>query len=396
MKRIAIIFHRFGPYHIARLKASSNFCKLTAIELSAEDLTYAWDKVQTEDGFTQITLFDEDIYKQKPHDIVTRMSSALEKCHPDVVIIPGWADCGALSALLWCLENNVPTVVMSESQSNDDDRKWWKELLKSKIISLYSSGLVGGRPHAEYLASFGVLLEKIFTGYDAVDNSYFTTRAEEARKNAVGIRNRLALPENFFLASSRFVEKKNILRLLQAYQGYLQQAGESAWKLVLLGDGPLKQIVLEQRSELGLNDYVAMPGFKQYDELPLYYGMAKAFIHASTVEQWGLVVNEAMACGLPVLVSNRCGCALDLVIEESNGFTFDPYDSEELTAFMVKMSSGKIDLEAMGQASLSIISNWTPTNFALNLLKAAEAACLTLKPKITFADKLLLKGLLHW
>ena len=70
-----------------------------------------------------------------------------------------------------------------------------------------------------------------------------------------------------------------------------------------------------ERSALGLDNDVIFPGFIQYDELPAYYGLAKAFIHASTVEQWGLVVNEALAAGLPVLVSERCGCAPDLVRE---------------------------------------------------------------------------------
>ena len=81
-----------------------------------------------------------------------------------------------------------------------------------------------------------------------------------------------------------------------------------------------------------------MPGFKQYDELPIYYGLAGAFIHASTTEQWGLVVNEAMAAGLPVIVSERCGCAPDLVENGRNGFTFDPYDVDALTHLMLKMA----------------------------------------------------------
>ncbi len=81
------------------------------------------------------------------------------------------------------------------------------------------------------------------------------------------------------------------------------------WDLVLLGDGPLKPTLLKLISSLGLESCVHLPGFKQYDELPVYLGLAETFIHASTTEQWGLVVNEAMASGLPVLVSNRCGCA---------------------------------------------------------------------------------------
>ena len=84
---------------------------------------------------------------------------------------------------------------------------------------------------------------------------------------------------------------------------------------------------------------VILAGFKQYDELPAYYGLASAFVHASTTEQWGLVVNEAMASGLPVLVSDRCGCAPDLVEDGVNGFTFDPYDVEALAGLMQRVAA---------------------------------------------------------
>ena len=80
-----------------------------------------------------------------------------------------------------------------------------------------------------------------------------------------------------------------------------------------------------------------LPGFKPYDELPVYYALANAFVHASTTEQWGLVVNEAIASGLPVIVSNRCGCAPELV--NGNGFTFDPTNEHELTARLLEMAS---------------------------------------------------------
>jgi glycosyltransferase involved in cell wall biosynthesis len=80
------------------------------------------------------------------------------------------------------------------------------------------------------------------------------------------------------------------------------------WDLVLLGDGPLKADLCRLIDDLRIRNRVLMPGFKQYEELPAYYALARAFVHASATEQWGLVVNEASASGLPVIVSNRCGC----------------------------------------------------------------------------------------
>ena len=141
------------------------------------------------------------------------------------------------------------------------------------------------------------------------------------------------------------MEKKNLPKLIEAYAEYRIRSesgsqkpevidSKALWELVLLGDGPLKTDLRRLISDLRLNEHVHLPGFKQYEELPVYYGLAKAFVHASTTEQWGLVVNEAIASGLPVIVSNRCGCAPELV--NGNGFTFDPGNRHELVARLVR------------------------------------------------------------
>jgi glycosyltransferase involved in cell wall biosynthesis len=141
---------------------------------------------------------------------------------------------------------------------------------------------------------------------------------------------------------------------------------------------------------------VLLPGFKQYPDLPAYYGLASAFIHASTTEQWGLVVNEAMASGLPVLVSNRCGCAQDLVREGVNGFTFDPYNVEEMANVMLRLTeTPKHRLTEMGDASRQLISAWGPERFARGLHDAAETALKNPPPIATVYDRLLLMALIY-
>ena len=138
-----------------------------------------------------------------------------------------------------------------------------------------------------------------------------------------------------------------------------------------------------------------MPGFKQYPDLPAYYGLANAFIHASTTEPWGLVVNEAMASGLPVLVSNRCGCAADLVREGVNGFTFDPCNVEEIAQKMFQLSAFQpFKLSAFADASLEIISSWGTNRFADGLKQAADCALQTGAAKDSLVQKWFLKMLI--
>ena len=202
-------------------------------------------------------------------------------------------------------------------------------------------------------------------------------------------------PSAYFLTSCRFVPEKNLLRLLAGYARY-RQAVPDAWDLVLLGDGPLAGQIRSTLNQLGLEGSVHLPGFKQYEELPAYYALAGAFVLPSVSEPWGLVVNEAMAAGIPVLVSARCGCAQDLVHDGRNGWTFDPFDVEGLAALMARVSqlTPEQRLE-MGCASQEIIARWKPETFAEGLWRAVEAAQAAPRTSLSALDGRLFWLLMH-
>jgi glycosyltransferase involved in cell wall biosynthesis len=206
--------------------------------------------------------------------------------------------------------------------------------------------------------------DAIFVGYDVVGNDTF--HPQKIRTLPVPVK------RPFFLAINRFVGKKNLLFLLIAYSKYLQQFQDAAWDLVLCGDGELRSQIEQKISDLNLQDYVHLTGFLQQEQMLPYFAHAKCFIHASIQEQWGLVVNEAMASGLPVLVSNRCGCYEDLIVEGVNGFGFDPENLQQLTDLMLKISSDDVDLQKMGDRALEHIQNFSPDRFARGLMQAVE------------------------
>ncbi len=394
MIRITVLFNRLGPYHHARLSSLATRCDLSCVEISSVDQTYQWEKIEGASGLKRVTLFaDADADLQPRKEMQQRIGVALEELQPHVIAIPGWSGRAALAALLWCRLHHVPAIVMSDSQAIDQNRRWWKETIKRCVVEQFSAGLVAGSPHIDYLQKLGMPNRVIFTGYDAVDNQFFRSASDRVRRNATDLRQNFDLPERYFLASNRFIKKKNIPLLLRAYASYRKYSGGTPWSLVLLGDGELQSDIIRMREELGLVNTVIMPGFKQYNELPLYYGLASAFIHASTTEQWGLVVNEAMASSLPVLVSKRCGCATDLVQCGRNGFTFDPYDVEELAGLMMKLSSGECDLTTMGKISWKIIGGWGTDNFTENFMRAAKAVINAPTNRPTLLDTLILKGL---
>jgi glycosyltransferase involved in cell wall biosynthesis len=187
------------------------------------------------------------------------------------------------------------------------------------------------------------------------------------------------------------VPKKNLARLLTAYGLYREAAGSTAWDLVLCGDGPLRGELEAMTDHLGLRPWVHFPGFVQYGELPVYYGLASAFVLVSTTEQWGLVVNEAASAGLPLLVSERCGCVPELVVEGRNGRSLDPFDEAGIADAMKFLSDEPDRASRMGQASQEVVSAFSPTRFGDSLISAAACALERPVAKPGAIDRLLVR-----
>jgi glycosyltransferase involved in cell wall biosynthesis len=344
---------------------------------------------------------DEGDGETAPSSLITkRMFDALEEAKPEVVAVPGWSTRSALAAVNWCVRQQAPAVVMSESTVWDHDRKPFREWMKRRILRFFSSALVGGTAHARYLEMLGMPADRIFRGYDVVDNDCFAQNTKEVRDRRSEVRQEYGLPENYFLASARFIPKKNLHALIRAFARYRELSSDvrsptsDLWHLVILGDGPLISDLRSLISDLGLIDSVLLPGFKQYDELPVYYGLANAFVHSSTTEQWGLVVNEAMASSLPVLVSNRCGCAQDLVTEGKNGWTLDPFDVGGMAEVMKQCAERDTEeRNAMGKNSYDRIEAFSPATFADGLSNAVECALRVPRITASFADRFVLRAL---
>jgi 1,2-diacylglycerol 3-alpha-glucosyltransferase len=371
---VAILFDRLGPYHVARIAAAAELYPTIAIEFGSESSTYAWDHVATE-AFLRHTIVSgaraEDVSRA---NFARDLFEVLERQRPSVIALPGWYHFGSLLALAWARWRGAVTVMMSETQADDEARQWLKERIKRRVLGLCSSALVGGVRHFAYAKELGMPEERTFLGYDVVDNDYFASRADAVRQDADAHRARLGLPPRFFIASNRFIPKKNLFTLMRAYARYRGETTGESVALVILGDGPLRADLESLRSELGLEAKVLLPGFQQYEEIPTYYGLAEAFVHASTVEQWGLVVNEAAAAALPLLVSRHCGCSPELVREGENGYTFDPHDEIGLSARLRELAGDAGKRRRFGIRSREIVSAFSPRFFAEQLRRAAQSA----------------------
>ena len=269
---------------------------------------------------------------------------------------------------------------MSESQRIDHPRVWWKEAVKRRRVRRFSAALVGGPRHRAYLTDLGMSADRIALGYNAVDNDLYAGRADAARRSSDGRRGLPAAP--YFLAVNRFVSEKNLPRLLRAFARYRRQATGDAWDLVLCGGGPGAAEVEEAVAASGVAGAIHRPGFLQADELARWYAFASAFVHPSLMEPWGLVVNEAAACGLPLLVSDRAGCA-ETLVPAGTGKRFDPRDEEGLAAGLAWLAGLPLaERLALGRRAAEVVADWGPERFARGTL---EALARTSQPVAQFA-----------
>lgn len=373
--RACLFFSNFGPYHVARIAALSAHCTVLPIEICATSMNYQWGAGGYE-SFGRTTLIRAEDAESAGHAVVRdRLLQALDRLKPEVLAVPGWFAPASLSAIQWAVAAGVPVVMMSESTRNDERRRPHKEYVKRQVVRTCSAAIVGGKPHARYIQELGMDASRVVDGYDVVDNRHFSRGAAAARSNAEATRRDLGLPANYFLASSRFLPRKNLLRLIAAYDLYHRRAGPgNVWSLVILGYGGQEQEIRSEVAQRNLLPWVRLMGFQPYERLPGYYGLSGAFVHPALAEPWGLVVNEAMAAGTVPLVSKACGCAPDLVTDGETGFQFDPEDVEQLSSLMLRIGSEAGLRDRLAKNAESRIQEWSPDRFARNFMRAAELA----------------------
>jgi len=321
-----------------------------------------------------IRLADSSYEEAPMRDIGRRLVRVLTQLQPEVIVIAGYSDLPMRTAAKWARRNRRGVVLCSETTGWDFKRRRWRESIKRMWIRRHiDAAVVGGQPHRDYAVKLGIEPERIWDRYDVVDNEYFSRRCDALRAEGSAARIKAGLADNYFLYVGRFAPEKNLVTLLRAYRRYREE-NETPWSLVMVGDGPDRSYLL-QVARAEQIEGVIWAGSKQADELPLYYAFAGCFILPSSLEPWGLVVNEAMASGLPVIASYRCGCASDLVSDGCNGFVFDPGDVGQLSQLMLQMGSKSLEQRcAMAQASRRMISGWSPENWAIQVASAAHCA----------------------
>jgi len=299
------------------------------------------------------------------------MGRALEHIQPDVILCGGYNYPAAWQALFWARNRQIPFLLWSESHAGDMRSNHASiELLKREFLRLCNGFVVPGTAANDYLRGFGIDQSRIFKAVNAVDNTFFSDGAKFARENAIQLRAELGLPERYFLFTGRLVREKGIFELLSAY-ATLDSALRMTTGLVFVGDGPCRSEIEHQAASISPG-VIRFVGFAQRERLPIFYSLAEVLILATYTDPWGLVINEGMACGLPIIVSDVAGCAMDLVTEDWNGKIVPVRDAVALAAAMRAVAEDPERRALMALNSSRRISSYSPQLWSGGILEMMQ------------------------
>jgi 1,2-diacylglycerol 3-alpha-glucosyltransferase len=366
-RRIVIVTEIIAPYRIPEFNAlaAKQDLDLHVIFLAETDATQRqWLVYENEMHFSYeiLTSFRRRIFGYN-FLLNWGMSRALKLAMPDAIVCGGYSYFATWTALWWARRERIPFLLWAESNKNDlRSGSWTTEFLKKTFIRRCSGFIVPGHSSREYLAEYGVADDIIFTAVNAVDNDFFAAGASDARANAEPKRRSFDLPPRYFLFVGRLVREKGIFDLLEAYNS-LDPDVRSKVGLVFVGDGPAR-VELEMRAAEVSSGQIKLAGFAQRNELTVYYGLAEALVFPTHSDPWGLVVNEAMACGLPILITNVAGCVADLVEDRGNGLVLKVGDIPALSKAMTTLAVDSRLRSQMAAASSSRIKSFSDIAWA--------------------------------
>jgi len=279
---------------------------------------------------------------------------------PDALLVYGWSFYSHLQLLRY-FKGKKTIIVRGDSNMLDSIpfyKKWIRLLFLRWVYSHVDYALYVGKNNYTYYKKAGVEEGQLIRGPHAVDNKRFSQPDDIYAREALSLRNELKIPEeaNVFLFAGKMEIKKDPGILLKAFvQAGMDKKGNH---LVMVGNGPMEDQLKQEYED---NHAIHFMDFLNQSRMPVIYRLSDVFVLPSRGpnETWGLAVNEAMACGRAILVSDRCGCAADLVTPGKNGYIMKAGDLDDLMEKLQLLSGNKEAVKRMGKNSSQKIAEYS-------------------------------------
>lgn len=279
----------------------------------------------------------------------------LKRWQIDVVVVNGWVVKTCLQTLAACCRLGIPCIARGEA-NHLRPRPWWKRLLQKRLVRSYDAVLPIGSANRDFYLSHGVPEARMFAAPYCVDNARFEHASQQALERRDQLRNQRRIPPDAvcFVYCGKLEQKKHPVELIGAFlkasRTVVGNGNSGPMHLLVVGDGELRNKCEFLVSEFGrLNPGEDVPvtftGFRNQSQIVDDYVAGDVLVLPSDAgETWGLVVNEAMVCGRPAIVSDLVGCAADMITDGRTGWTFPFGDWDALTDVLLKVSriAGKL------------------------------------------------------
>ncbi len=373
--KLAIVTEIIAPYRIPVFNALAKRKELDlhVIFLAETDPTWRqWRVYKEEIEFRYDVLPSWRRRFRKHHLLLNRgVVKALNRIRPDVLICGGYNYVASWQAVLWARSHRVPALLWSESTAHEQrSRHRLIEFLKILFLRLCQGFVVPGTASEEYLRALGIARDCIFRAPNAVDIDFFSTLAQDCHQQ-LELRALLDVPSRYFLYVGRLVKEKGLFDLLRAY-ARLDPCLRSKVGLVLSGHGQDQVALMEEASRIKPGA-IRFVGFLHREDLPSLYALADAVVLPTHSDPWGLVVNEAMSCGRPVVVTSVAGCASDLVKDGWNGHVVSPANISQLSSSLARLAENSELRRQMGIRGWEMIQAFSPDSWAYGIANALSA-----------------------
>ncbi len=312
-----------------------------------------------------IRLVGKDIHTFHINPEVLKKLGAI-KNDLEKVIICGWDSLTYWQAAYYCKRNLIPFTVWSGSTVHE---KSWRRVVFMPIIKWIiknaSEYIAYGTRAKKFLHTLGAPLDKIKIFYNSVDVEYFSEKAVELAPRRDSLREKLSIAKSdyVFLYIGQLITRKGIRDLLSAFSSQTAHI-----KLMVIGTGPLDHLVKEAQVATKPGQITYLPHL-EYFELPQYYVMSDCLILPSHEEVWGLVVNEALASGVPVIASDAVGATDDLIFNGKTGYT---YEAKNISSLLNRMKQVVSRGETMKEASIAVAMKTHPKTMAIHTFSGSN------------------------
>ncbi|PZX49679.1 glycosyltransferase involved in cell wall biosynthesis [Algoriphagus ratkowskyi] len=342
--KIVFLHNDFKAYWRGRLYFLQNFflkrnIQIHVVEIFGQESAYSFDSSENLEEWWDC-LFKTEKFSELSTKIVSKkIMMHLDHLNPDILICGPTAFTSGAIGMRWAYKRNKKVIVFDDSKHSLYKRNFLVNHIKLSLTNLAEAIIVPSTDYDLEYAKWKIKKEKLYYGLNCIDNNYFQTKREIQFHDTKQL-----------ICIARLVPIKNLETLLNCWKNV--EMANPDYSLVIVGDGPEHDNLVNITKNQKLRK-VRFTGNQSTSQIAELLAESDAFILPSYMEGWAMVVNEAMAAGLPVILSDRINAGHTLLKNSINGFSFDPYNKEQITEAILKY----INLSIAEKTSMSEHAN---------------------------------------